>query len=239
MLAPVSGTAPRKSKISRAVPTERTEYTSRPSASSVMPRPASTTARGSSAGSARARRLGVIAVDSDSVRTPARRSISSSDWACNASSSSGREASSTSTPEVRVAGGREALERGQPRCGVAPGELVLRRAPTAASSACAATPSSSTSSIVRSTERSARLSSSRPLALSSSNVAKAAASREREDGPSPRCRASAIAEETLWVSASVRAATRSPSARTGGGRRGSDVGAGTRTGAPSCGACSG
>ncbi len=90
-----------------------------------MLRPASTTARGSSAGSARARRFGVIAVDSDSVRTPARRSISSSDWAYSASTSSG---SGGVEHEHAGSSGRrrgQPLERGQPRGGVAPAELVL------------------------------------------------------------------------------------------------------------------
>ena len=77
---------------------------------------------------------------------------------------SGAEASKIRTPSARVAGGDEPLERRQPAGRVAPGELVLggrarrRRA-------WLATASSSTSSIVRSTERSARLSSSRRLAL--------------------------------------------------------------------------
>jgi len=60
------------------------------------------------------------------------------------------------------------------------------------------------SAIVRSTERSPRLSSSRRLAVSSSNERNAAESRDGVDGPSPRSRASEIAEETLWVSARVR-----------------------------------
>ena len=57
--------------------------------------------------------------------------------------------------------------------------------------------------MVRSTERRPRLSSSRRLAASSSNAAKAPERRRGVEGPSPRSRASEIADETLWVSASV------------------------------------
>ena len=64
-----------------------------------------------------------------------------------------------------------------------------------------ATAGSRSSSTVRSTERTAKLSSSSRFAFSSSNEANAELSREHEEGPSPRCRAIEIAEETLWVSA--------------------------------------
>ena len=67
--------------------------------------------------------------------------------------------------------------------------------------------------MVRSIERRVRLSSSMRLALSSSKDAYAVARRAGDDGPSPRSRASATAEETLWVSASVmRSASISASA---------------------------
>src|SRR6185312_14759076 len=66
------------------------------------------------------------------------------------------------------------------------------------------TASRRTSSMVRSTERNPRLSSSRRLAASSSKLEKLPVRRDGVDGPPPRSRASEIAEETLWVSARVR-----------------------------------
>ena len=68
--------APRRGSRTRRPPatTPRTAYTSRPIASSEARRPVSTTARGSSARSARPSRAGSIDAVSDSVRSPARRS---------------------------------------------------------------------------------------------------------------------------------------------------------------------
>ena len=62
------------------------------------------------------------------------------------------------------------------------------------------TASRSTSSMVRSTDRRPRLSSSSRLAASSSKAINAPVSRDGVDGPSPRSRASEIAEDTLCVS---------------------------------------
>ena len=95
-----------------------------------------------------------------------------------------------------------ALERRQPAGRVAPGELVLDRRVQLARRAWAATASSRTSSIVRSTERSARLSSSSRLAASSSNA------RERARQP----RAATTAPRR------ARARARSPRRRCGSRR---------------------
>ena len=138
------------------------------------------------------------------VRMPARRRISSSACACRASRLAGAEASKIIAASVRVAGGVSRLiAASQPVAwrhansysGV--GRSVLS---ALVSSAMLVSNSSST---VRSTERSVRLSSSRRFARSSSNALNAAVSRPDDDGPSPRSRASEIADDTLCVSASV------------------------------------
>ena len=104
-----------------------------------------------------------------------------------------------------VAAGRrrgQAALRREPADGMAPGELVLGGA-GAGLAQRASRQSSRTSSIVRSTERSPRLSSSRRLALVLVKAREGTGEARRVDGPSPRSRASEIADETLWVSASV------------------------------------
>ena len=206
MLAPVSGTAPRKSNTSTRCddradrvhePPERVERDAAPRQHD--------RARGSSAGSARARRVGLIAVESDSVRTPRAPKHQ-------------LERLGVQRVELERRGGVEhehAGERGSPAGtsrlsadshagGVAPAELVLGRAAAGrlvgvgGDRLRAAPPrSSARPSEARGSPRAGA------FALSSSNAANAAARREPEDGPSPRCRASAIALETLWVSARV------------------------------------
>ena len=169
-----------------------------------------TIALGPSTRSARRIREGSITGDSDIVLNPARLSISSSDWACSASRLSAAVSSTTRIPSVRVGGGvRRLTAEIQP----AAWRQANSYSGVGPASAWVATASSSTSSIVRSTERSVRLSSSRRSQRSSSKFANAAASRAGDGGPSPRSRASATAEDTLWVSASVsRSASISASA---------------------------
>ena len=111
------------------------------------------------------------------------------------------QASRISTPSPRLAGGASRLRaESQP---VAWRQANWYAAPERSASAWSATAGSSSSSIVRSIERSARLSSSSRSASCSSNDANASVSRARDDGPMPRRCASATAEDTLWVSASA------------------------------------
>ena len=131
---------------------------------------------------------------------------------------------------------REPLQRGQPAGRVAPGEVELGSAGRLMNEMIAAR---STSSIVRSIERRARLSSSRRLAISSSKARRAAARRPLLDGPAPRCWERATAEETFRVFSQRglegldlgQSVLRWPP--------GSGAGGGIRSVAPNCAACSG
>ena len=144
-------------------------------------------------------------------------------------------ASKMTTPSSRVAAGETRI--------VADSQLAAQRqakpySGPVPSSASVSTAGSRTSSTVRSSERTERLSSRIRLASPSSKRLKADRRRVSDAGPAPRSRATATAEDTLCVSSNAarsasiwpRSNCRCPPAV----RRGS----GSRSAAPTTGACS-